>query len=303
MPGIITTGNHPKALWPGVKSWWGRTYNEHEKEWPKLFDQTTSTQAWEEYVELTGFGLTPVKRENGPFVTDSETQGTVARITNVAYMLGFIVTHEELMDNLYEIVSKRRAKALAFSMSQTEEIVHANMYNNGFTAGAYAIGDGAAWFSASHPCLTGNQSNTSTGADLSEGALEDLLTQIMLATNSRGLKINLMPKSVAVHPSKWWDSQRIIKSALQSDSNLNNINVIAATRAIPEGVILNHYFATPGAFFIRTNAPESTIHQDREGAKVDMDNDFQTMNAFTRGYQRYGLGVGDWRGCFANPGP
>ena len=29
MAGIITTGSFPKALWPGIKAWWGRSYNEH----------------------------------------------------------------------------------------------------------------------------------------------------------------------------------------------------------------------------------------------------------------------------------
>jgi hypothetical protein len=29
MAGIITTGSFPKALWPGVKAWYGRTYNDY----------------------------------------------------------------------------------------------------------------------------------------------------------------------------------------------------------------------------------------------------------------------------------
>jgi len=285
-----------------VKSWFGRTYGEHTEEYSQFFDKTTSSQAWEEYVELTGFGLAPVKRENVAFSIDSETQGYLSRVTNVAYALGFIVTHEELEDNLYEVVSKRRAKALAFSMRQTKEIVHANMFNFGFTA--TVVGDGAFWFSIAHPCINGNQANMPTaGSDLSESAIEDMLTMIMLAKNSKGLAINLMPRSLCVHPSLWWDAQRLIKSALQADSNLNAINVIAATKAIPEGVKMNHYFSAPSAWFVRTNVPDGNITQERQAAYIAMDNDFATMNAYTRGYERYSPGIGDWRGTFGNAGP
>ena len=39
MAGVITTGTHPKALWPGIKAWWGQTYDEHPEEYIHLFDK------------------------------------------------------------------------------------------------------------------------------------------------------------------------------------------------------------------------------------------------------------------------
>ena len=39
---VITTGNHPKELWPGIKAFWGMKYNEHPMEVTDLFDVTTS---------------------------------------------------------------------------------------------------------------------------------------------------------------------------------------------------------------------------------------------------------------------
>jgi len=72
MAGVITTGSHPKALWPGVKAWWGQTYNEHPEEYTALFDKDTSTQNYEEDVELTGFGLVPVKEQGAGVQYDSE---------------------------------------------------------------------------------------------------------------------------------------------------------------------------------------------------------------------------------------
>jgi hypothetical protein len=147
----ITTGTHPKALWPGIKEWWGRSYSEHPEEYVDLFDKETSDKAYEEDVEITGFGLAPVKPQGSAINYDVESQGAVTRYTHVAYALGYVVTFEELRDDLYEVVSKRRAKQLAFSMRQTKENVGANVFNRGSRRPIRAAT--ALLFSASHPTV------------------------------------------------------------------------------------------------------------------------------------------------------
>ena len=117
---VITTGSHPKALWPGIRAWWGRSYDEHTPEYPDLFDVGTSDKAYEEEPEITGFGLAPVKPQGSQIFYDIEQQGPVSRYTHVAYALGYIVTFEELRDDLYEVVSKRRSSQLAFSHAADE---------------------------------------------------------------------------------------------------------------------------------------------------------------------------------------
>ena len=57
MAGVISTGSHPKVLWPGIHEWWGRQYNQHGEECKDLFDVRSSSQAYEELVEATGFGI------------------------------------------------------------------------------------------------------------------------------------------------------------------------------------------------------------------------------------------------------
>lgn len=299
---VITTGAHPKALWPGIKEWWGRSYAEHQEEYPDLFDQETSDKAYEEDAEISGFGLAPVKSQGSAINYDTESQGSVTRYTHVAYALGYIVTFEELRDDLYEVVSKRRAKMLAFSMRQTKENVAANVYNRAFNS-AYVGGDGQPLISASHPTLSGNQSNQlTTAADLSEASIEDLTIQIMQATNSRGLKISLMPKSLHVPVQLWYEANRILKSVLQSDTANNNINVLKATNVFPQGIKMNHYFTSATAWFIRTNAPTGMKHYVRDPVMFDQDNDFDTKNAKAASYERYSFGWSDWRGTFGTPG-
>ena len=117
--GIINTGNHPKLLWPGVHATWGQVYDEHPKEYTDLFDVETDDRAYVEDVQITGLGLASIKPEGDSGTFDSEVQGIISRYVHLAYSLGYKVTYEELQDNLYEEVSMRRAKALAFSMNQT----------------------------------------------------------------------------------------------------------------------------------------------------------------------------------------
>ena len=300
---VISTGNHPKALWPGIKEWWGRSYTEHPEEWVDLVDRETSDKAYEEDVEISGFGLAPIKNQGTAIDYDTESQGSVTRYTHVAYALGYIVTYEELRDDLYEVVSKRRAKQLAFSMRQTKENVIANIYNRAFNS-AFVGGDGVSLINSAHPTTTGgNQSNQLTvAADISEAAIEDLTIQIMQAKNGRGLLISLMPESLHVPVQVWYEANRIMKSVLQNDTANNAINVLKATNVFPKGIKLNHYFTSPTAWFIRTNAPAGMKYYQRDAIMFDQDNDFDTKNAKAACYERFSGGWSDWRGAFGTQG-
>ena len=299
---IITTSNHPKALWPGVRAFWGRHYDAHPVEYTDLFNMETSKKSREEDVQLTGFGLAPRKAQGGSVSYDTETQGVVSVYTHVAYALGYIVTREERDDTLYVEVSKRRAQANAFSMRQTKEIVAANIYNRATTSG-YTYGDGQVLLSASHPSSSGTWSNVlPVSADLSEASLEDLIIQIMTATNDKGLKISLMPQSLHIHPKEWFNANRIMKSALQNDTANNAVNVLKLVNALPKGVQMNHYFTDQDAWFIRTNAPRGMMGYDRAKDALSQDNDFDTDNAKAKSYERYSFGCTDPRGIYGSPG-
>lgn len=304
MAGIITTASHPKALWPGIKAWWGQVYDEHPEEYSKLFDSDTSRQNYEEDVQLTGFGLAPVKAEGSGVAYDSEIQGFTTRYTHVAYALGYIVTKEELDDNLYEQVSRRRAAALAMSFRQTKENIGANIYNRAFNP-TYLGGDGVQLCSTAHPNTSGGTfANTPTvAADLSEASLEDALTALMGFQNDRGLLINVMPRSLIVARQNWWNANRILKSAYTPSTANNAVNVLVATNALPEGIVMNHYLTSPNAWFVRTNIQNGLKYYSRVGIQFDQDNDFDTMNAKAKGYERYSFGWTDPRAIYGVNGP
>lgn len=298
----ISTGSNPKALWPGIKAWWGRYYKEHPEEYPELFSIESSGQAYEEDVKITGFGLAPVKPQQSSTSYDTEVQGATQRYTHVAYSLGYIVTREERADNLYAKVANTRTQALAFSMRQTKENVAANVYNRAFN-NSYTFSDGKELIATDHPTLSGNQANElSVSADLSEAALEDISVLIMKAKNDRGLKISLMPRKLIVPPALSFEAHRILNSTLQSGTANNDINAIRAMNIFPEGIVVNHYMTDEDAFFIRTNAPRGMMMYVREAIEFKDDGDFDTDNRKYKAYERYSVGATDWRGIYGSEG-
>lgn len=298
----ISTGTHPKLLWPGIHAVWGQTYNEHKEEYTDLFDVQTSDKAYEEDVEVTGFGLLNRKEQGVATRYDTEAQGTVTRYTHVAYSLGYIVTFEELRDNLYKQVSERRAQALAFSGRQTLENICANIYNRAFN-NTYTFGDGKELIATDHPTLSGDQSNElTTASDLTEASIEDLGIQIMDTVNSRGQKISIMPRCLIVPTALFYEANRIVQSVLQNDTANNAINVIKATNMFPEGIKVNHYLTSTTAWFVRTNAPRGMTFFWRDQPMFDKDNDFDTKNAKAAMYMRFSAGCTDFRSIFGTPG-
>lgn len=303
--GVINTGSHPKLLWPGVKAIWGQVYNEHPIEWGDLYEQFDSEKAYEQIVGLTGFGLAPIKPEGQPLTYDSEVQGGITTMVHIAYALGYQVTHEEIKDNLYSEVGARRAKANAFSMTQTIENIAAFLYNNAFVSTYFTLWDGLSLINTAHVNVTGGTfSNAlSPAADLAEASLEDLTIQIMNVQNDRGLRISVMPMSLHIATAEWYNANRILKSVLQSSTANNAINVLKSTNAIPGGIKMNHYFTSSHAWFLRTNVPEGMMMAWRERPDFDQDNDFPTKNALAASYMRLAVNCADGRGIFGSNGP
>src|SRR3972149_4605371 len=134
MAGVMTTGNHPKALWEGMHEFFGATYKEHPEEFREIFEIEKSSKNYEEDTKVTGFGLASIKAEGQAISYDSETKGYTKRSTHNVWGAWYVVTQEEMEDNLYEVVSRRRIKRLAFSMRQTKETVAADAPNPASTS-------------------------------------------------------------------------------------------------------------------------------------------------------------------------
>jgi hypothetical protein len=299
---IINSGSFAKALWPGVNAWYGKSYNEYETEYDKLFDKYTSQKAFEEDVGISSFGLAVQKAEGAPISYDSEKQGFITRYQHVVMALGFIITREMMEDDQYDVVGQRKAQGLAFSMRQTKEVVGANVYNRAFNS-AYTFGDGQQLISNAHPNIKGGTwSNTlSTAADLSEAALEQACLDIAGFTNDAGLLIAVRPESLIIPRQLQFEAKRILGTDGRVGTDNNDLNAIKTMGLIPE-VHVNHFLTDPDAWFIRTNVPHGMKYFERRADQFDMDNDWDTENAKFKATARFSFGATDPRGLYASPG-
>jgi hypothetical protein len=306
MAGVITTGNISRLLQEGVASVFDGSYNSHPIERNMLFDTDTSQKAFELDQQFEGFGLAPVKQEGDGIAYDSQQEGITPKYPMLTYAKGFIVTREAMMDNQYGLFAKR-ARALAFSMSQTQETVAANVYNRGFNS-SYTMegGDGVELFSTAHvrgPSDSTTYSNElATPAALSEASLEDLMIQISQAKDARGLNIALRGERLIVPPALGFEAERILNSVLQNDTGNNAVNAVRSTGVLPGGHMVNHYLTSSTAWFVKTNCPDGMKHWMREAVQFEQDNDFGTSNARFKAFYREAYGWSNARGAYGSAG-
>lgn len=307
--GVITSSSFAKALWPGVNAWYGKAYNDYPTEWDKLFESNKSSRAFEEDVGLSSLGLAVVKPEGSSISYDSERQGFTSRYNHVVYALGFIITREAYDDDLYDVVGKKKANALARSMRQTKEIVGANVYNRAFST-SYTGGDGASLIasaggggSSSHPNVAGGTftNGVATAADLSEASLEQAVIDIAGFTDDRGLLIAAKPRKLILPYQLQFEAHRILKSVGRVGTDLNDPNAIKDMGLFSD-IVVNHYLTDADAWFILTDVNDGLKYFERRGDSFDMDNDFDTENAKFKATSRYSFGWTDPRGIYGSPG-
>jgi hypothetical protein len=298
---VITTGAHPKALWPGVKTWFGQVYKELPKEWEEIYETYTSDKAYEEDVESYSFGLAVEKEQGKPITYDEHSQGPITRYTHQVWGLGFIVTMEELEDNQYKAVSFKRTRMLAQSLNQTKEVNGAVPLNFGFDSTNAPIGDGQALFSSAHPTMAGNQSNiAATAADFSEAAVEDACVSISLTQNNRGHITNTRAEMVIVHPNDQFNVARVLDSPLTTTDSGNAINAVRKTLELKH--LVYHFLTNTVAWFVKTDYPEGFKHYQRKAYVFEQDNDGDTFNAKSKAHERYRFGVTEFRAAYGNQG-
>ena len=300
----ITRSAHPDALWPGVFEWFGLSYKEQEETYKRIFDTNPSSKHMEVIAESTQFGLAPEKAEGAPISYDDAQQGIKATFTHRAYALGYIVTREEMEDSQYDELSRARARALAFSMRKTAEIVHWNVLNRAFNS-SYLGGDGVVLCSTAHVTRSGNQANRpTTDADLSEASLEDATKDITNMKNARGLRIQAVPRGLVIPVNEMFNATRYLNSTLRPGVANNDVNAINYMNIFKEGTIVSPYLEDTDAWFILVDIGGDKGLKSFQRRKVDFgkDEDFGTENARAKSTMRFSVGWSDWRAIYGTQG-
>ncbi len=291
-----------KQLNLGLNTVFGMEYDRYPEQWRSLYSTEQSMKAFEEDVQMIGFGAAPTKAEGAMINYDSGREGFVSRYVHETVALAFAITEEAEEDGLYGSLGAKYARALARSMQHTKEIKGANIFNNATTTSLG--GDGQALLDALHPLGGGGTASNilATPADLSETSLETLLVQISTAVDDRSIPIALSGRKLAVPPQLVFIAERILKSNLRPGTADNDINAMRNMGMIPEGVVVNQRFTDPDQYFILTDCPDGMKHFVRAPIKKAVEGDFETGNLRYKVRERYSFGFTDWRGVYGSEG-
>lgn len=291
-------------LRPGLAAVFG-SYPQYPSQWSEIFDVYESDKTVEIEVEMKFLGLAQIRPEGSPTAMDSMGQRIITNYNHKYVSLGFQITRQALMDNLYKTKFPMMAKALRDSLAQTKEILGASILNNGFNS-AYPIGDGQPLFSTTHPIDGGTFANTpATQADLNEASLESAIIAIQQFKNQAGLIVQTKPKKLMVGPQNQFVAERLLASAFRTNTANNDISAIYNISAIPEGYRVNQFIQPAGSknpWYVLTDAPDGFKHYVREKIETDMYTDFSTDNLLAKAVERYSFGVSNPRAAYGSEG-
>jgi len=292
MASIINQGTEPRLLQHGINAVTSIEYKDYKPEYSQIFTSKKSEKAYELDVALSGTGLASLKPEGGETAYDAEKQDWAQTYTHAVYSLGTIITMEAQMNNLYRDLVSKAGKCLKRSLVHTDEQLAANVINNGYTAGATALGDGVALFSTAHLLGKGGtfSNRFSVFTPLSQAAVEDATIAIEDFRDGAGLLIDARVTKLHIPRQLRYTADRILASRFEPNT-ANTATVNPVVGIFPGGYHVNHRFTSASEWFIQTDIDDGFKIFDRMDYKFETDNDFGTSNYRHKGmfYKSYGV--------------
>ena len=219
-----------RLAFPGLRDFLFRGYKEKPEQFSAMLNVKESSSAFEEDFTAAGVGLFVRNDEAVEVAEDRFVPGLSIRYDNIDYALRMGFSHQFIRDMKYNIWNDR-ARDMGFSARQTQEIIVADIFNNGFSSNGF---DGVPLFASNHPIIRGGgssgqtQSNVlSTAATVSVISVRAMLVQFRKFYDQTGVRrISLTPRWLWHPPDIEWDVLEILKSAGRPDTANRADNVI-----------------------------------------------------------------------------
>ena len=296
--GVALRGAFSDILAPGLAEVIALAYKKYPEEYSKIFTVETSKRQYEKTTTIEGMGPAVVKLEGAPVSYADLTQGYDKTYTHITYGLGFRVSKEMYDDDLYGVM-KKAAEYLGRSVKLKIETSAANVFNNGFDS-SFTGGDGKELFATDHPFASGGtgRNELSTPADLTTASIEQALSDIEGTTDSTGMPIALIAKTLLVAPANRWAADVILGSQLKSGTANNDKNPLLDLNL---SYMVNHYLSDADAWFLLCDQNELKFY-NRESPLFENEDDFDTKDGKFSVTTRFSTGWADWPGVFGTPG-
>lgn len=300
----IMRSSFQSDLLPIINGWHGDDLKMQEDLVPMIAEIEKSDQAFEVEGVLVGMSTMQRKDEGQALKYDTSRQMYTPRFTHDTWALGFKITMEMIQDGRAFKEARRFTKMLTKAQAETRNILVANLINNGYTSGKTQDGgDGVILFSASHPSVNGNLSNTITvNAAMSEASLEALTIQIKNNVDDRGIRTNLKPRKILVNPQLEPQLNRILNSNLRVGTTNNDLNYLKESGMFPDGIVASPYLTSTTQYTILTDVMDGLKFYERFDSGIEADNEFDTKNAAYSKIMRVSTGWINYRGAFGAAG-
>jgi phage major head subunit gpT-like protein len=279
---VMNRATFARDLQDGIDSHFGMSYKKWPEQWSQIYEKRTSKRAFEEQVMRVGLG---------------------EAVEHSTYALAFSITQEAIDDNLYANIAEEFGSELAQALKHAKEVRGWSLLNNAFDSN-YTYGDGVSLCNSAHPLwVGGNFSNVlSTAADLSEEALEDMITAVTGFVDDRGHPRKVIADKLVIPYQLNFQADRILQTEGRVGTANNDINALKRGRYLPGGVVSSHYLTDPDAYFLQTDVPKGLTYWQRKGVQKGMEKEFTTGNLMYKVSERFSFSNTDPRSVFGSSG-
>ena len=249
---------------------------------------------------VASFGTVPIKSEGAPVQYADLAAGFDQTYQADTYELAFKASKEALDDEQEEVVSDT-ARALGSSLNYAYEVDHANIFNNGFTAGNTGP-DGLTLFNTAHTLIGGgtNANRPTTDGDLSVAQLRTGLNDISQTKDDAGKLVHWRPRVLLIPYNAKWLAMELIGSELRADTADNALN---AFKDDGIKVVAWPYLTDANDFFLLAEPSKHQVRTYwRERPNVLHDWDFETSSMKIKIRARWKRGWSDYRGVYGTSG-
>lgn len=278
-------------------------YDQRKDEWKGVFkEQQGIARSYHEEPVLYGFGAAPEMPEGKPVTYQSGGVLFNKRYFYKVYGLAFALTKVLVEDGDSISIGQTYSRHLAQSLIETKETKTSNILNRAFNS-AFPGGDGVQLVGNTHPVVSGTLSNLlTTAANLSQTSVEQMCIQIRQAQDNNGKRINLTPQALVTSPQNYFQAEVILKSALRTGTNNNDINPLKSSGMLDKGQYNMTRLTSNTAWWIKTGVPDGLKLLMRRSLTKTMEGDFDTDSMRYKATERYEPGWTDWRDVYGTPG-
>jgi hypothetical protein len=258
---------------------------------PRLFGVSNSELSAE---NVTGIGATGLMQPwQGQVYYDDVDPLWDKTYTHEKYSIGLKIDRD-LWDDAQHNEVRDRVQRVTLSVHRSRQIHGHSVFNNAFTAGAYAGPDSVALCSAAHPYSPSNattQSNAGTSA-LSVDSLEATRIAMMNFVDDRGKKMLVTPDTLIVPPALEMTAKEIILSTDRPDTADRATNVQKGSYKIVTLPLLTD----SNNWFLADSAQMKLLMKwfERRKPVPERDEDFDTEMLKWKYVCRYSYGFHGW---------